>query len=177
VKTALRTNGGCTQAATLPPPAEGEPSRHEATPAKPTAYYTVSSMQVFRRHLLRNTTDNEVLVDATGINSKACYDEWQARALRSCWALLSSPPIDKKARDSCSCTSGSGQVLPAHTFSTSDVCRRENGVRARGRSRHSRRAQEKTKMASFPGHDVDHWHKGLPRHGFSREACVTVRWC
>jgi len=45
-------------------------------PAKPTAHGTVPSMQVFRRHLVWFVTGNEVCVDATGINSKACYDEW-----------------------------------------------------------------------------------------------------
>jgi len=49
-------------------------------PAKPTAYGTMSSMQVFRRHITRYASGNKVVIDAAGINSKACYDEWQAAA-------------------------------------------------------------------------------------------------
>ena len=53
------------------------------TPTVPAAaaasfHETKTSITVFRRYLVRSqSSSGEALVDASSINSKACYDEWQ----------------------------------------------------------------------------------------------------
>jgi len=46
--------------------------------AAPSIHETKTSIIVFRRYLVRSqSSSGEAIVDASRINSKACYDEWQ----------------------------------------------------------------------------------------------------